>query len=143
MGDQRFSYQRKQIYAAVCTSREHPTAEMVYVGLKPMLPRLSLGTVYRNLHQMAQDGRLTELDGPVVRFDANTAPHAHFLCERCGAVLDLPVPYDAELDGAAAQGGFSVRTHKLTFYGICPACAGKNKTDTAPVRRAGITERSN
>lgn len=71
---QRFSQQRERIYQTVLESRAHPTAEMVYQQLKPEMPRLSLGTVYRNLQQMAREGRLTELDGPVTRFDAVTRP---------------------------------------------------------------------
>lgn len=63
MPGQRFSHQRERIYQAVRDSGEHPTAEMVYQSLKPEMPRLSLGTVYRNLHQMAQEGRLTEIPG--------------------------------------------------------------------------------
>lgn len=60
MAQRRFSRQREQIYRAVYGRRDHPTAEMVYQQLKPDMPRLSLGTVYRNLHQMAQEGRLRE-----------------------------------------------------------------------------------
>ena len=81
---QRFSQQRERIYQTVLESRAHPTAEMVYQQLKPEMPRLSLGTVYRNLQQMAREGRLTELDGPVTRFDAVTRPHTHFRCRACG-----------------------------------------------------------
>ena len=86
MSERRFSHQREEIYQAVYASREHPTAEMVYQQLKPTMPKLSLGTVYRNLRQMAAEGRLLELDGPVVRFDGNTAFHSHFRCGDCGSV---------------------------------------------------------
>jgi Fur family peroxide stress response transcriptional regulator len=142
MAGQRFSYQRQRIYDAVGAAHHHPTAEMVYAQLKPSLPRLSLGTVYRNLHQMAQAGLLAELPGPVARFDAATQPHTHFVCERCGAVLDLPMPYDAGLDGAAAGEGFEVREHRLVFYGICPACAGEKNPKGEQSRETGIKERS-
>ncbi|MFR3921419.1 MAG: transcriptional repressor [Dysosmobacter welbionis] len=81
---QRFPQQRERIYQTVLESRAHPTAEMVYQQLKPEMPRLSLGTVYRNLQQMAREGRLTELDGPVTRFDAVTRPHTHFRCRAAG-----------------------------------------------------------
>lgn len=121
---QRFSHQREQIFQAVCSSREHPTAEMVYQWLKPDMPKLSLGTVYRNLHQMAQEGRLSELEGPVVRFDADTHPHTHLRCLRCGGVFDLEdLPYDASLDRLAEQSGCRVSGHVLYFTGICSACA--------------------
>ena len=64
----------ERIYQTVLERRDHPTAEMVYQQLKPEMPRLSLGTVYRNLQQMAREGRLMELDGPVARFDAVIRP---------------------------------------------------------------------
>ncbi len=125
MQQRRFSHQREQIYEAVCATDTHPTAEMVYERLKPEMPRLSLGTVYRNLRQMAAEGRLMELEGPVARFDADLSPHAHFRCQRCGAVSDVDIPYDAALDALAAGDGRIVRGHSLCFYGICPACTAE------------------
>ena len=118
----RFSRQREQIYQTVCDSREHPSAQMVYDVLRPDMPRLSLGTVYRNLHQMAQEGRLVELDGSVTRFDAVLPPHTHIRCIRCGQVADLELPYDPVLDRETDAGGWSVTGHSLIFNGICPAC---------------------
>ena len=84
----RYSRQRERIYQAVHASREHPSAQMVYDLLREEMPRLSLGTVYRNLHQMAQEGMLQELEGPTARFDACLAPHAHIRCTCCGRVMD-------------------------------------------------------
>ena len=122
---QRYSHQRERIYETVCAMKEHPTAQMVYDALRAELPKLSLGTVYRNLHQMAQEGRLTELSGAIARFDAEIRPHTHARCERCGAVADVALPYDSALDGKAAVEGWSVSGHELMFTGICPACAGE------------------
>ena len=119
---QRFSQQRERIYEAVRISMEHPTAQMVYDVLRPEMPRLSLGTVYRNLHQMAQEGRLRELEGPVARFDAVLPPHTHVRCVRCGQVADLAVPYDPALDREAGESGWAVNGHDLVFSGLCPAC---------------------
>ena len=123
-GSKRFSHQREEIYAALRSCTSHPTAETVYSWLKPSMPKLSLGTVYRNLHQMAEEGRIMEIPGPVVRFDANTAPHTHFSCCDCGAVSDLELPYDPELDQLVERNGCRVQTHSLMFYGVCPACMG-------------------
>ena len=122
MKSQRFSQQRERIYEAVRTSMEHPSAQMVYDALRPEMPRLSLGTVYRNLHQMAQEGRLRELEGPVARFDAVLPPHTHIRCVRCGQVADLAVPYDPALDREAGESGWAVNGHDLVFSGLCPAC---------------------
>lgn len=128
MQAQRYSAQREKIYQAVWESREHPTAEMVFSRLKPEMPRLSLGTVYRNLHQMAEEGRLQELPGHVARFDGNVRPHAHLQCEHCGGVSDVPVPYAAALDQAAESEGFRIRNHSLVFHGVCRGCmAGETK----------------
>ena len=125
MKSQRFSQQRERIYEAVRTSMEHPSAQMVYDALRPEMPRLSLGTVYRNLHQMAQEGRLRELEGPVARFDAVLETHTHLRCACCGQVVDGVLPYDAALDRTAMAEGWTITGHSLTFTGICPACAGK------------------
>ena len=130
MQDRRFSHQRERIYAAVLNSHAHPTAEMVYQRLKPEMPRLSLGTVYRNLRQMAAGGRLVELSGPVARFDAVITPHTHFRCTGCGAVLDLDLPYDPALDARAAEQGCTVTGHSLCFTGLCPQCGASAGTNS-------------
>lgn len=122
----RFSQQRERIYEAVCASKEHPTAQMIYDTLRPELPRLSLGTVYRNLHQLAQEGRLVEIDGPTARFDAVLRPHTHIRCARCHRMIDIAWPYDTVMDQAGVAEGWTIQSHELIFNGICPACAEKN-----------------
>ena len=130
MQDRRFSHQRERIYQAVRSSHAHPTAEAVYSQLKPEMPRLSLGTVYRNLRQMAAEGRLAEVDGPVARFDAFLTPHTHFRCTGCGAVMDLELPYDPALDAQAAKEGCTVRGHSLCLTRLCPQCDAGPRTNT-------------
>ena len=127
MPGKRYSRQRELIYQAVQGSKEHPTAEMVYQWLKPANPNLSLGTVYRNLTLLAQEGVLVRMLFPVERYDACTHPHSHLRCDGCGRVLDLELPYDPELDAAAsaAEPGFAITGHELLFSGRCPACAGE------------------
>ena len=129
MKSQRFSQQRERIYEAVRTSMEHPSAQMVYDALRPEMPRLSLGTVYRNLHQMAQEGRLRELEGPVARFDAVLPSHTHIRCVRCGQVADLELPYDPALDREATGDGWIITGHELVFNGICPACGAERPSE--------------
>ncbi len=120
----RYSRQREMIYRAVAGSKEHPTAEMVYQWLKPANPNLSLGTVYRNLNLLAEEGILVRMPFPVERYDACTGPHSHLRCERCGRVVDVELPYDGDLDAAAAASApeLTVRRHDVVFYGLCPGC---------------------
>ena len=125
----RYSRQRERIYQAVHASREHPSAQMVYDLLREEIPRLSLGTVYRNLHQMAQEGMLQELEGPTARFDACLAPHAHIRCTCCGRVMDLSALEEPAPVRSAAEAGWQVERYSLMLEGICPACAGKDHNE--------------
>lgn len=122
MAAQRYSRQRELIYQTVLASRAHPTAEMVYAALKPDHPNLSLGTVYRNLHLLADEGKLARMPFPVERFDGMTAPHNHFCCRSCGQVSDVPGAYDSALDEALSALGHQVDCHELVYYGLCPQC---------------------
>ena len=132
MQQRRFSHQREQIYEAVCATDTHPTAEMVYERLKPEMPRLSLGTVYRNLSLFQQQGMIQSV-GVVngqERFDGVATPHSHFICRSCGAVMDLHrIKLDSAIDRSVAEEyGLAVERHELTFYGCCQACAAKEKS---------------
>ena len=123
MNGKRYSRQRELIYQALCQTDEHPTAEMVYRWLKPENPALSLGTVYRNLNLLADEGVIRRMSFPVERYDAKTAPHPHFCCDQCGGVYDLELPYDPELDHQALlSSGHDVTGHELTFHGLCKKC---------------------
>lgn len=122
----RYSRQREMIYECLSQTTEHPTAEMLYSWLKPDNPALSLGTVYRNLNLLAEEGLITRMPFPVERFDANTIPHPHFMCRVCGGVFDLELPYSRALDESAeAICGHRVDRHELLFYGTCAACNPK------------------
>ena len=123
MNGKRYSRQRELIYEALRQTEQHPTAEMIYQWLKPANPSLSLGTVYRNLNLLADEGAIRRMAFPVERYDAKTMPHPHFCCDQCGAVYDLHLPYDAELDRQALlASGHDVTGHEWVFHGICTKC---------------------
>ena len=123
----RYSKQRELILEAVMNTNEHPTAETIYIWLKPDNPALSLGTVYRNLNQLVEEGDLMRLPFPVERFDANTKLHAHLRCKACVCDYDLMViRYDFSLDEKAQlTSGHLVDQHELIFDGTCANCAGE------------------
>lgn len=104
----------------------HPSADMVYAHLKPEIQDLSLGTVYRNLSMFRQQGTIASVGtvGGVERFDGNTIPHVHFICDRCNAVIDMPelqVP-EQMTQAAENQLGGRVNSCSLTFTGQCSEC---------------------
>ena len=127
----RYSKKREAILNAIQGTSCHPSAVWVYQQLKPRHPNLSLGTVYRNLAFFQEHGLVRSV-GVVrgqERFDAITAPHSHFICNRCGRVLDLPdVRPETGLEQAvSAQYGFTVEHCELTFHGLCSSCLNQNQ----------------
>ena len=128
----RYSKKREAILSALRGTKSHPSAEWVYQTLKPTHPDLSLGTVYRNLALFRQQGVIQSV-GVVngqERFDADTSLHHHFVCERCGSVLDLDFRQEQEdsWDQAVSeQYGFKTLRHELIFYGICKTCQNKSR----------------
>ena len=127
MRGKRYSRQRELIYQAVRGTDQHPTAEMVYHWLKPDNPSLSLGTVYRNLNLLAEEGLIVRMPFPVDRYDGTTKPHAHLQCSQCGRVYDLPLSYDEALDRiASASSGHKIQRHELLYHGVCTHCQAKS-----------------
>lgn len=126
--DKKRNYSRKReaILKTVRSTTCHPTAEWVYRSLKPEYPDLSLGTVYRNLTQFKTDGVIISVGivNGQERYDGNTAPHTHFVCTRCGAVLDVPGNFirEKQVESAAAAMNLQVDSSEVLLHGICDRC---------------------
>jgi Fur family ferric uptake transcriptional regulator/Fur family peroxide stress response transcriptional regulator len=121
----RKSRQRERILEILRDTKTHPTAEAVHARLRRDMPRVSLGTVYRNLGQLAAQGlvRRIAFGASVDRFEANVLSHHHFVCDRCGAVADLEVPVDATLTRKLARAaGVKADRHEIRLYGTCARC---------------------
>ena len=122
------SKQREKIFQVLKRTRAHPTAEWVHERVREQIPHVSLGTVYRNLHVLKEQGKILELDfgEGFSRYDAFVEPHYHFVCESCGMVTDLEVPPQNDLhDRVRHSVSGSIHTHRLDFFGLCSACLEK------------------
>jgi Fe2+ or Zn2+ uptake regulation protein len=122
---QRSTRQLALVLAAVQDSGPtHPTADAIWTTVRRVLPRISRGTVYRNLQRLAADGRIAiaHVGGRTVRWDPTLAPHDHFVCERCGRVDDLGSELPAASVAAAERSGHRVRAHATVLYGRCASC---------------------
>ena len=122
----RYSKKREAILEILKSTTSHPSAEWIYLQLKQAYPDISLGTVYRNLAQFKEQGKIISLGhvNGVERFDGTTEPHVHFICTGCGEVKDLhhlQVPSQLCLE-AAEESGSIVRQCQLTFTGLCGNC---------------------
>lgn len=130
MARKNFSEKREAIYSIIRNTKTHPSAEWVYHQLKAQYPNISLGTVYRNMAMFAEQGLIKSF-GSIngrERFDANTLPHSHFICEECDAIIDLEyMSYDYEFDQSVELNtGHSVKRHEMFFYGKCRKCQEKD-----------------
>ena len=127
----KYSKQRVQILNALLEEPVHPTAEELYKKLKPKMPNLSLGTVYRNLGQMEQHGiiRRIPLDGAKDRFDGNTTEHYHLHCKRCGRVVDITCKRGALKKVLEDDGGCQVEGLEILFYVFAPSVKRSQKTN--------------
>lgn len=125
MAAMRYSKQREAIRTYLLSTKSHPTAEAVYYNIKNEYPKISLGTVYRNLNLLVEQGQALRLDcgDGVDHFDGDTRPHYHFSCQKCGCVMDLemdPIDHIDQIAGAGFEG--EIQGHQVLFYGLCPKC---------------------
>ena len=87
-----------------------------------------MGTVYRNLNILIEQELIKKIDfgSTFDRFEANIDPHYHFICESCGAIIDLKIPKDESLNERIIQETpFKPRYHRIEFFGFCDKCRGK------------------
>lgn len=118
------SMQRMAVMEYLLKHRTHPTAEEIYTALHPSLPTLSKTTVYNTLRLLTEKGAALQLtiDERYVCFDADTTPHAHFLCRGCSKVYDFKLNDQELIAAASVPEGFVVDSTHLYFRGLCKHC---------------------
>ena len=135
--------QRLAIVREVAGDESHPSAQELFERLRRMLPTMSFATVYNTLSALCGaglGGQLSLAPGST-RFDPNTRPHDHVVCDACGAVRDVPPPASERASSdeggralAVAAPGFSVRAVERIFRGLCVHCrgggAGRNRRNS-------------
>ncbi|NLP09273.1 transcriptional repressor, partial [bacterium] len=107
----------------------HPTADWIYAQLKPEFPHLSLGTVYRNLAILTEQGLVKKIQSgsAIDRYEAKINQHYHLICTRCDSIRDLELPIYEEINDRAGQmTAFHVKEHRIYFYGLCSSCMSQN-----------------
>ena len=121
----RITTQRQIILEELSKVTSHPTANEVYDMVRKRLPRIGLGTVYRNLELMADSGIILKLEvgGSQKRFDATTESHYHIRCTKCDKVDDIEIPVQEHInDAASAATNYTILGHHIEFSGICTTC---------------------
>ena len=123
------TYIRLKILDYLEKNKVHPTAEAIYKALEKEIPTISRTSVYNTLSVFYEKGLATQLfiTGLEARFDNNISPHHHFLCEKCGQIIDL----DIECSYFKKE---NVKGHRITelhgyFKGICGECLKKKGSE--------------
>ena len=128
----RMTRQRAVILEELRKLNTHPTADELFKSVRARLPRISLGTVYRNLDFLADTGQILRLEvaGYTKRFDGNLMPHPHVRCIACGRVADvfppLPVPSP---EGIAVSSFACILSARIEFDGLCEECMDKEREE--------------
>lgn len=121
----KYSKQREAIKEFLKDRKDHPTADVVYMGVKENYPNISLGTVYRNLSLLAEKGEIARIslgDG-VDHFDPDTSSHYHFLCTKCGCVSDIIISDMPSISSIAqSYTDNKIINSVIYFQGTCKKC---------------------
>lgn len=126
----KYSRQRESIYEFLKTRKDHPTADVVYMNVRKNDPNISLGTVYRNLTLLSDLGHIQRLQvgDHTDHFDADIAPHYHFICNECGAVIDLAMENIDHIKNIANRNFDGCIEGYVTYFnGVCPNCKKKKE----------------
>lgn len=117
--------QRRVILEELRKLESHPSADEVYEMARRRLPRISLGTVYRNLEILSEYGMIgkLELGGTQKRFDGNVRNHYHVRCIRCGSIKDVPMEPLTIIENTLNElTDYEIIGSRLEFIGVCPRC---------------------
>ena len=120
--ERRNTRQRQLVLEAVQQLCDHPTADEIYLRVREQDDHISRGTVYRNLHLLADTGEILSVKTPGgERFDRRMDQHAHLVCSECGSVIDVPDQADfcRQIERSTGYSGVSTST---ILTGVCPAC---------------------
>ena len=125
---QRYSHQRQAILDNVRARCDHPSADMIYEDLRKVYPNISLGTVYRNLTQLAESGEILRIsDCERDRFDKTLDPHVHFICDECDTVKDVWIStFETELAGIRTELDCTINSVTVSLHGSCAECRRKS-----------------
>lgn len=125
----RNSKQRDIILKIVRESDDHPTADMVYNRARTSISNISLGTVYRNLNLLSEQGLIKKFKivGDNERFDKTIVMHSHFVCRHCGKVIDImEESMDSFINELSKKTDAKIERYEVSLLGICSHCQLEN-----------------
>lgn len=127
-GGFRFTPQREHVYGVLTQTRDHPTAEAVFIRSKKGMPEISMATVYNCLDALVKCGLIKQVavQRGAARFCPNMKEHGHFYCDSCGAVFDIELPNNRRAPLTIPK-GFKADHYEIAVHGVCPNCGTRSK----------------
>lgn len=121
----KITSQRVAIMKSLEGRDDHPSAEQIFLELKPDYPTLSIATVYSTTQLLAQASaiRILSIDDKKIYFDPNTTPHGHFMCRNCKKIFDVAIDFGFEHDAETLPDIASISHAEVFLYGACSNCA--------------------
>ncbi len=123
-----YTRQRELLLGLLYGTDAHPTAAELFEALRPEIPQLSLGTLYRNLDVLVSEGLIEQIPtvGAERRYQAKLRPHHHFICEDCGIIRDAELPVPKQLKSRLRR-AYHLNADKIRieFYGLCQRCSDR------------------
>ena len=117
--------QRQVILEELKKTTSHPTADEVFLMVRQRLPKISLGTVYRNLELLSENGVIQKLDwsGRQRRYDGTFENHYHIRCLNCGRIDDVLIkPFSVVEETFRAHTDYEIKGYRLEVLGLCADC---------------------
>ena len=116
----RYSQQRELIKEIVRGTNCHPSADWIFNQTKKIIPNISLGTIYRNLKCLEEEGEMNTIyDGNIARYDWNTESHEHLKCKECGDIVDVHLVHKEFTSIVKKKFKFDVDDVEMTVIGTC------------------------
>ena len=120
----RYSKQRELVYDVIASSKKHYSVDEIYEKALTIMPEIGIATVYRNVNQLTEVGRLRRIKGTdgIDHYDATIDIHPHFSCRCCGRVYDAKISYDRMLKELQSRIDDAIEDVEIILKGVCNTC---------------------
>jgi len=123
--DMKVTHQRLEILKYLDEHKTHPTVDQIYSKLKEKNPALSKTTVYNSLEILKKHNIIhaITISGSESRYDFKNTMHHHFLCKKCGKIIDIDI--ECPNIKKISSDGYKIDEVHGYFKGICDKCNKK------------------
>jgi len=139
-GGHRMTKPREAILSVMEKTKDHLSAEDIYLKVYAFYPNIGLTTVYRNLELLVEMGMVVkfEFGHGKAKYEladdySKKAHHHHLVCKTCSRIIEYSDFMDDEIrflktaeKGLSQKYNFQITNHLIQFYGYCDKCVKKN-----------------